>query len=238
MPSLPALNLARFLLPGLLLTGCGAEEPIDQPPEIEWNSVATPIGPVNVALVRPMEEGTQDHPVVFALPWGTGTADLVTAFIQRYWEREPSARGYYVVAVEVLGPSLETVASDVIPAVFDWMDSELSYDPDAVAIVGASNGGRGLFYAAVAEPDRFQALLGLPAMYQRDPANLSVLAGKPIRLIVGEFDDPWREGVEQTRVALETQGITPEVDIAGAQGHVLNLLPSGLMDWIDDALGR
>ena len=56
--------------------------------------------------------------------------------------------------------------------------------------------------------------------------------------IVGEFDDTWREGVEQTRVALETVGITPEIDIAGTQGHVLDLDPAGLMDWIDNALGR
>lgn len=238
MPSFPAAQLLCALIPGLLLTGCGTEEPMEVVPEIEWHQVSTPLGPVNVALVRPVDEGTQDHPVVFALPWGTGTADLVTAFIQRYWQTEPAARGYYVVAVEVLGTSLETDAPDIIPAVFDWMDAELQYDADGVAIVGASNGGRGLFYAAVSEPDRFQALLGLPAMYQRDPANLSVLADKPIRIIVGEFDDSWREGVEQTRVALETQGITPEIDIAGAQGHVLDLLPSGLMNWIDEALGR
>lgn len=238
MPSLPALYLACSLLPGLLLTGCGTEEPMEVAPAIEWSSVSTPLGPVNVAVIRPEDEGTQDHPVVFALPWGAGTGDLVTAFLQRYWQTEPSSRGYYVVAVEVLGTSLETDAPDIIPAVFDWMDAELQYDPESVAIVGASNGGRGLFYASVSEPERFQALLGLPAMYQRDPANLSVLADKPIRIIVGEFDDSWRDGVEQTRIALEAQGITPVIDIAAAQGHVISLDPVGLMDWIDEALGR
>lgn len=238
MPTLPAMQVLCALLPGLLLTGCSEEEPLQVLPAIEWISVSTPLGPVNVALVRPVDEGTQDHPVVLALPWGSGSAELLSGFIQRYWLTEPAARGYYVVGVEVLGSSLEVDAPEVIPALFDWMDTELRYDPESVAIVGASNGGRGLFFAGVSEPDRFQALLGLPAMYQRDAANLSVLDGKPIRIIVGEFDNPWRAGAEQTRLALESQGITPEIDIAGAQGHVLDLDPVELMNWIDQALGR
>ncbi|MEM7417517.1 MAG: hypothetical protein AAF389_18650 [Gemmatimonadota bacterium] len=222
----------------LAATACSSDLVAEEDPRIEWASVSTPVGNVNVAFVRPDNEGGQDHPVVFALPWGSGSADLVSSFIQRYWLTEPGARGYYVMAPEILGPSLETDANDVLPAIFAWMDAEFTYDDENVAIVGASNGGRGLFYAAVAQPDRFQALLGLPAMYQRDPSNLSVLDGKPIRLIVGELDTPWRDGVEQTRVALEQVGITPEIDIAGTQGHVLDLQPAGLMDWIDNALGR
>lgn len=233
--------LTALVLPALALVtaaACGADPMVEEPTPIEWATVPTPLGSVRVAFVRPDNEGSQDHPVVFALPWGEGTADLVSSFVQRYWVSEPGARGYYVVAPEILGPTLEFAAAEMVPAIFDWMTNEFSIDQEQVAIVGASNGGRGLFYAAVAQPDRFQALLGLPAMYQRDPANLAVLDGKPIRIIVGEFDDTWRDGVEQTRVALETVGITPEIDIAGTQGHVLDLDPAGLMDWIDNALGR
>jgi len=238
MPTGPIFQLFCAMIPAVALGGCSGDEPFTAPAAIEWNAVSTPLGNVNVALVRPVDEGTQDHPVVFALPWGAGTEELVEAFIQRYWLTEPAARGYYVVAPAILGSSLEADAGEVMPAIFDWMEAELAMDASSVAIVGASNGGRGLFFTAISQPDRFQALMGLPGMYQGDPANLAVLAGKPIRLIVGEFDQPWREGLEQTVIALESQGITAEIDIAGTQGHVLDLRPSGLMDWIDNALGR
>ena len=38
--------------------------------------------------------------------------------------------------------------------------------------------------------------------------------------------------------ALESVGIVPTVDIAGAQGHVMNLLGDQLVDWLDEAIGR
>jgi S-formylglutathione hydrolase FrmB len=238
MPTGPLFQLLCATLPTVVLSGCSGDDVTAPPDVIEWNAVPTPLGSVNVAVVRPTDEGTQNHPVIFALPWGSGTDELVEAFIQRYWQTEPATRGYYVVAPAIFGPSLEADAGEIIPALFDWMQAELSMDATSVAIVGASNGGRGLFFTAVTEPDRFQALLALPGMYQGDPANLAVLAGKPIRMIVGEFDDVWREGLNQTVIAFETQGITPEVDIAGTQSHVLDLDPVGLLNWIDNALGR
>jgi len=220
------------------LTACLHDDPVAQASPIEWNQIDTPAGALNVALVRPTNEGAIDHPVIVALPWGAGTGDLVEAFLQRYWLTEPASRGYYVVSPEVLGSSLETTADDVIPALFQWMESELAIDASQVALVGASNGGRGLFFAATAQPDRFQALLAMPGQYRGDERNLAVLAGKPVRMIVGEFDTSWVEATQLTAEALRSQGVDVEVDIAGTQGHVLNLVPSGLVGWIDEALGR
>ncbi len=232
------LNLICALFPALALTSCIPGAPEFKGPAIEWNSVATPLGSLNVALVRPADEGTQNHPVILALPWGSGSDELVESFVGRYWLTEPAARGYYVVSPEVYGPSLEADATELIPAVFAWMESELTIDASQVVIVGASNGGRGLFFAALSRPDRFKALLGLPGMYQGDPSQLGGLVGKPIRLIVGEFDAAWLSGTEETAAALESQGINPEVHVAESQGHVLSLDPKELLDWIDAALGR
>jgi dienelactone hydrolase len=231
-------QLLCALLPAAALTGCSDEEPFAAPAAIEWHTVATPVGNVSVAVVRPENEGGEPHPVVFGLPWGSGTTDLVEGFIQSYWLTEPAARDYYVVVPSILGSSLEEDANDVLPALFDWMQSELSMDADQVALVGASNGGRGLFFSAVAQPDRFRALMGMPAMYRGDPANLSVLVGKPVWLMVGEFDDGWRTGTDATVLALESHGITPVVDVVASQGHVMSLDAVQLMDWIDEALGR
>ena len=238
--TLPAhlISLICAALPMMSLTACLHDDPVVQSSPIEWNQITTPAGALNVAVVRPTNEGSMNHPVIVALPWGAGTRELVEAFVQRYWLTEPASRGYYVVSPEVLGSSLETTADDIIPALFQWIESEFAVDASQVALVGASNGGRGLFFAATAQPDRFQVLLALPGQYRGDERNLAVLAGKPVRMIVGEFDTNWVEGTRLTAEALRSQGVDVEVDIAGTQGHVLDLVPSGLMDWIDRALGR
>ena len=203
---------------------------------MEWHEVEWSAGRVNVALVRPAEEGSMEHPVIFALPWGSGSSQLVETFVSSYWLTEPSRRGYYVVAPEIRGPTLANTADWIIPAIFEWMDSELSYDASRVALVGASNGGRGLFLAAVAQPERFQALLALPGQFSGEASELAVLKGKPIRLLVGQFDEGWVESGQETLDALRSQGVEAEFLIARGQGHVLRLNPSELADWIDGAL--
>ncbi|MGB1656003.1 MAG: alpha/beta hydrolase-fold protein, partial [Longimicrobiales bacterium] len=173
-----------------------------------------------------------------ALPWGSGDADLTESFVRSYWAEAPSARGYYVVAPAVYGPRLEDDADQILPALFDWVESTLGADAQTVALVGASNGGRGAFFAALADPARFDAMLVLPGVYAGEAATLAPLADIPIRMIVGEFDTTWVDATLATRDALESVGIMPTVDIADAQGHVMNLLGSELVHWIDEVIGR
>ena len=207
--------------------------------DMEWHRVPTPLGTLNVALVRPLGEGNGDrHPVIVALPWGSGSAQLVESFVGSYWLTDPMLRGYYVVAPEVRGSTLVDTADEIIPAIFEWMESELYFDEGQVALVGASNGGRGLFYAALSQPERFRALVGLPGQHTGDAEELSVLEGTPIWLLVGELDAPWVAGTESTASALEAAGIPSRVDVLPGQGHVLRLDPNELLDWIDNALDR
>ena len=238
MLQVPLYQLLCLLGPVLALSGCGGETAPPQQPTIEWNRVPWAQGTLNVALVRPEDEGSGRHPVIFALPWGSGSAELVQTFVQSYWLTEPVLRDYYVVAPEVRGSSLVDTADEVIPAIFEWMDDALSFAADRVALVGASNGGRGIFFAALSQPDRFRTLVGMPGQYGGDPANLAVLSGKPIWLIVGELDESWVAGSQATIAALESQGISAELDFAAGQGHVMTLDPRVLLDWIDTALGR
>jgi pimeloyl-ACP methyl ester carboxylesterase len=205
---------------------------------VEWFPVEWSGGTTNVAVLPPQEVGSGPHPVVFALSWGSGSASLVMGFLEAYWGWEPGNRGYYVVAPEVTGSTLADTADELIPAIFAFMDTQLSYDPAQVALVGASNGGRGIFHAALSQPDRFQALLGLPGMYAGDPQNLAVLADKPVWLLVGELDQGWVDGTQTTADALTALGIDVTVDVEEGQDHVLVLNPVRLMDWIDGALGR
>ncbi|MGB1840525.1 MAG: alpha/beta hydrolase-fold protein [Longimicrobiales bacterium] len=229
--------IVAALVPFLVASACDDEVARLTSP-VEWYEVTTPVGVLDVAVVPPMEPGTTSHPVLLALPWGSGDADLTESFVRSYWAEAPSARGYYVVAPAVYGPRLEDDADQILPALFDWVESTLGADAQTVALVGASNGGRGAFFAALADPARFDAMLVLPGVYAGEAATLAPLADIPIRMIVGEFDTTWVDATLATRDALESVGIMPTVDIADAQGHVMNLLGSELVHWIDEVIGR
>jgi pimeloyl-ACP methyl ester carboxylesterase len=204
---------------------------------VDWYSVEWSGGTTNVAVLAPSDGSTGPRPVVFALSWGSGSADLVMSFLNAYWATEPGARGYYVVAPEVTGSTLADTADELIPAIFSWMDTEFSYDPTKVALVGASNGGRGIFYTALSQPDRFGAMVGLPGQYPGPGGDLAALSGIPVRLLVGEFDAGWVEASQTTASALEEVGVDVTLEILPNQEHVLFLSPVDLMQWIDQALG-
>ena len=227
------------LLAAPLGSGC---VPDTTSPEVSaplWYDVTGAEGTtVRVAVLRPPDAGGGPHPVIFALPWGGGTEDLVLSFLSSYWADEPAQRGYYVVSAAVRGSSLDDLADELIPAIFELMDAELNYDRGQVALVGASNGGRGIFHAALAYPERFRTLVGLPGQYSGDGADLADLAGKQVRLLVGEQDAGWVASGQATATALEAQGIDTSFEIVVGQGHVLSLNAASLMNGIDLALGR
>lgn len=223
----------------LSVNGCGSTEPeLQEVRYVDWYPIEWSGGTTNLAVLAPQEPGAGPHPVVFALAWGSGSANLVLSFLDAYWAHEPGRRGYYVVAPEVTGPTLADTADELLPAIFAWMDAQIAYDPSKVVLVGASNGGRGIFHAALSQPQRFQALLGLPGEYSGDPQNLSTLEGKPVWLLVGELDEGWVEASQRTADALEAAGAGVTLDVLPAQEHVLLVSSVELMEWIDNALGR
>ncbi len=234
------LLLTPFALFTLAVTpaACGDDGLGPEAQAMAWFDVPWSGGQVRVALIPPAEGTSAPHPVIFALPWGAGSEGLVESFLASYWSRLPGLQGYYVVSPAARGSTLADTADELIPAIFDWMDNELDYDPSKVALVGASNGGGGIFHAALAHPDRFATLLGLPGRYDGDSAALSVLVGKRVRLIVGEFDTAWRQASEATIAALESQGVETIFDVIPGQGHVLALDAGALVINLDEALGR
>ena len=193
---------------------------------------------VNIFIILPDETPSSPAPVVFAFPWGGGTAGLVVSLLRSYWDVEAPARGYIVVCVEVLGSSLATAAATMLPAIFSWMDENLSYDPDRVVATGASNGGIGLFFAGVSAPDQFAGYLGMPGEYAGAATELAGLAGKPVWLMVGELDADWRQRTESTREKLESAGAQVVVEVLDEQDHVLLVSQPRLMDWVDGVVGR
>ena len=137
--SIPLALLALFTL-AVTPAACGDDAVVGpEPAPMEWFEVSWSGGTIQVALLRPADETSGPHPVIFALPWGAGSQELVLTFMSSYWSRVPGLQGYYVVSPAVRGSDLEHTADEVIPAIFDWMDQELDYNPSQVALVGASN---------------------------------------------------------------------------------------------------
>jgi len=206
--------------------------------DYEWVEVTYGSGvQVDVAIFKPEDySDSGNHPLILALPWGGGTPDLTLGMVDAYWNREAPRRGYVVVAPSILGSSLATAADEFLPALFSWLDEHISYDPARVVVAGASNGGRGAFYALASDPSRFAAVIGMPGSYSGSPETLESFAGKPVWLMVGEMDARWHESTEATRVTLEAAGITPRVNLIRGQGHVLRVDDRMLMDWLDEVL--
>ena len=239
-PPAPAFLLALLALTIGANNSCGSGVTDPEPGTIQAHQVDYGDGQsVTLHVIEPEGSAADSRaPVIMAFPWGAGTSDLIRGLIMRYWDEEAPSRGYIVVGVEVLGSSLQNTASEIIPAVFDWMDENLSYDSEKVVATGASNGGRGLFFAAVANPERYAALLGMPGGYPGETGDLEPLAAKPVWLLVGEGDSRWRDLAESTRDKFEALGGSVTVEVLDGQGHVLDVEESVLVDWTDEVLGR
>ncbi len=236
------MRTGPFLLLSVLAFGACQSAPAAQDPQagvIQVAQVEYGLGrTVNLFVILPTQSVSPAAPVVMAFPWGAGTGDLMVSLLRSYWDVEAPGRGYIVVGVQALGPDLAVDAGEMIPAVFSWMNTNLSYDPTQVVATGASNGGRGLFHAVVAVPDGFSAMVGMPGEYSGDAADLQPLAGKPAWLLVGERDTQWRALAEDTRAKLESQGVDVTLEVLPGQDHVLDIAQTRLLDWIDAALGR
>ena len=209
-----------------------------QSAQYEWVTVTYGSGTtVDVAVFKP--EGYSDsgnHALILALPWGGGTPGLALGMVDAYWNREASRRGYVVVAPSILGSSLATEADEFLPALFSWLDGNVSYDAARVVVVGASMGGIGVFHALASDPARFAAAIAMPGGYSGPTEALEPFAGKPVWLMVGEMDRGWHTRTEATRTTLEAAGITPRVDLIRGQGHVLRIDDRILLDWLDEVL--
>ena len=172
-------------------------------------------------------------PVILALPPGEGDPAMVESGLQSYWRKEAFERGYIVVSPAINGVSLLLNSLDFFPVLFRWMDQNLGYDKDRVALVGVSNGGLGVFFAALIFPERFGALVAIPGGYRGDPRHFRVLRNKPVWLLVGENDPQWVEQAKDTKEGLTAAGARVQLDILPGQGHGVTIDPKRLYDWID-----
>jgi predicted esterase len=173
-------------------------------------------------------------PVIFALPPGGGDMSMVNAFLRNYWLEEADRRGYIIVSPAVLGRSLEDTAGEVLDAAFRWLDGNVSYDYERMALVGQSNGGLGAFHVVRERPEWFTSVVVMPGGYGGQ-GDLDMLAGKPVLLTVGEQDTSWVQLSQNTRDLLLLADAHPEIDVVPGGGHVFPYPPEDLFNWIEQS---
>jgi len=234
--------LTCIAIAGLTVPACGSDSFVFPPiptSDVQWVTLVHGAGnEVPVAIVKPENYSeTGRHPVILALPWGQGTPDLALGMIDAYWGTEAPNRGYVVISPAIRGSTLDTEADSFMPVLFGWMEANLSFDPDRIVLVGASNGGRGIFHTLVWDPTRFSALIGMPGSYTGSVGDITEYSPNPAWLMVGETDTGWRTAAEDTKLTLEAAGVPTLLEVLPGQGHVLFVPQATLMDWVDNALG-
>ena len=196
---------------------------------------------INITVVKPKGyDKKKQYPVVFALSPGDGSAKMVDISFSTYWEAEAWSRGYLVVCPETVSAAaleltdMATRFQAMVPAVFAWMDKNVSYDKKRVILTGVSAGGSAMFHMAVAHSERFCGLIGLPAArLLKKPDDLKPLKGRPVWLLLGADDKPMKDSVEDTLAALKAAGADATLEVLPGQGHVLAVEPKKLFDWMD-----
>ena len=187
-------------------------------------------GQLNLLVVRPAGPA---RGVVVAFPWGAGDAGLLAGLVETYWDDAAPAAGYAVVGVEIYGPGLAESAPVVVPALLEWIDQHLPEAAGEIVLTGASAGGIGVFYAALAMPGRVAAILAMPGRYAGED-SLESLAGVPVLLLVGAHDGRWLAGSESTAERLRAAGAKVELEVIPGHGHVLRVPGQMLVQWLGD----
>ena len=164
------------------------------------------------------------YPVLLALPPGPQTPDMVEAGLG-YWQAGPP-RGWVVVSPAPPGGRLFFQGSEThIPALLDEVGKTVQ--AESVHLAGISNGGLSAFRIARLYPERFASLLTLPsfAASDEDFTGLTELVAMPIRMFVGEFDNPgWLDQARRTEARLRELGGDVELTVVAGQGHVIQTL--------------
>lgn len=182
----------------------------------------------------------QRYPVILALPPGPGTAPMVEAGLARYWRQEASRRGYLVVSVELHGRRFKGRAGKLVRGALALAQRH-GGDRQRVVLAGFSNGGLAAFTTLLEtwEHRPFRGLIGLPGALALDQSVAELdMSGFPVLLLVGEGDGLWVVGVERTAQALLERGALVAKQVLEGQGHVIEIAPGRLFDWIDGVVER
>lgn len=191
--------------------------------------------PFTLVVPEGFEMG-DERPVLLALPPGGQGQAEVDAGLARYWESEALERGWVVVSpVAPEGSLYFQGAERYLPGLLAHVATIVRPEGGYYHLAGISNGGLSAFKVATENAELFRSLIALPghAPDRESFENLGRIASTRAWLLVGSEDESWRASAEATAEGLRDAGGEPTVTVLEGQGHILDVDPAELYDFLE-----
>lgn len=186
-----------------------------------WHSLQVGQTQVHYATLGERREG---GPVLIALPPGPQTKEMVVAGLER-WARSMAEDGWFVVSPVSPQGLFFKESADLLPEFLDAAGVAHGFEQEGLFLFGMSNGGLSAFALAIAEPQRFRALVTIPGRpTEAEMSKIATLSGMPVTMVVGADDDTfWTDGAESAQAALVAAGAHVTLQVVPDTGHAAHL---------------
>jgi len=163
-------------------------------------------------------------PVLLALPPGPQTREMVAAGLDP-WADAMAEDGWFVVSPVSPSGLFFTDSAGIVPAFVDAAAATHGFEPTGLHVFGMSNGGISAFTAAIAEPDRFAAVVTMPGRpTDEDMEGLDALSQVPVTIVVGADDEAfWVEGAVAAEAKLQAAGGSIVLTTLPGTGHAAHI---------------
>jgi poly(3-hydroxybutyrate) depolymerase len=178
-------------------------------------------------VVLPKEyDPAKTYPAILAFPPGSQTMDMVLTTLTQNWLPEADRYGFIVVVPAAPnGRAFVGAGAKVFPEFLDLLLREYKVRDNKFHIAGMSNGGRSAFHIAAMYPQYFKSITGLPGyLPEASPDRVAALANMCIFMHVGEFDDDWRQQMQDQASMFRAKGYSVEFTVEKNEGHVMRSL--------------
>ncbi|MBL4688568.1 MAG: dienelactone hydrolase family protein [Nannocystaceae bacterium] len=186
-----------------------------------WHSVQIGHTQVHYATLGERREG---GPVLIALPPGPQTKEMVVAGLER-WATSMADDGWFVVSPVSPHGTFFKESADILPEFLDAAGAAHGFEQEGLFLFGMSNGGLSAFALAIAETQRFRALVTIPGRpTEAGMSKVAALSEIPITMVVGANDDSfWTDGAETAQAALVASGAHVTLQVLPDTGHAAHL---------------
>jgi pimeloyl-ACP methyl ester carboxylesterase len=166
----------------------------------------------------------QTYPVLFALPPGPQSRDMVEAGLSSYWAPGAAGRDWIVVSPIAPGGRLFfRGAEQLLPEFLEAIKEQLPVEGDRFHLAGISNGGISAFRIAIQQPELFHSMVVLPGFpADQDFSMLDRLLEMPVTMYVGEFDSGWVQEMSETQRELKRLQVNSILEIVPGNGHFIS----------------
>ncbi len=242
MPSGPALliALAMAFFSGGGTSLASTDTPMDallSRPEGEWITLPSEPWQTPIAYRMQLPDGfdeSKEFSVLILLPPGKQDEAMVDAAWDAYVQSVFASRGWAVVcpAAPAEEPWSERNAREFDRLLME-VGQRVRVKGGKFHFAGVSAGGRSILQLALLLPERCETVTVLPGYIEPD-TKFESPPTVPLRMFVGEKDEPWKTRTQATSDAWRTAGGVAEVEVLAGQEHMLkSLSPRRLLDSIE-----